>query len=419
MSETTIIFISFLVIVALTIYLVTVLRKNASLNAELSLLRGSIQLREQEERRSIDRFKVISQEVLQNNVKNFLELAEQNFQKHEIKAKNELEKKETAISEMIKPIKEHLDKVGVKISEFERIRSEQYGNLSEQMKHLLHSEQQLKFETENLKNALKNPVSRGKWGEIQLKRIVELAGMMNYCDFYEQYGDVSGIRPDLVIRLPNNKTIVVDAKAPYDGYEKSTVATNENERIAALQNHAKQLSDHVKKLGEKSYWSKLEGSPEFVVMFLPGEFLFSAALEVNPSFIEQAVNKQVIVATPSTLIALLKSIAFGWKSEQLSENAQRIVEVGSKLYTSLNTMVDHVSKLGKNLDDAVTSFNSLAGNVESRVLVSGRKLAAFGVGDRELPEPKLINQRPKDFVIRAEDKNNIAIDISTQEEELS
>ncbi|MBN8554312.1 MAG: DNA recombination protein RmuC [Deltaproteobacteria bacterium] len=321
-------------------------------------------------------FKALSAEALKLNNESFLDLAKTQLEKFQQGANVELDKKHQAVFEMVKPVKESLDRVDHKIQELERARAKSDESLYQQVQNLMLSQKELRAETSNLVTALRAPQGRGRWGEIQLKRVVEMAGMLEHCDFFQQenvQSEAGRLRPDLIVKLPGKKNIVVDAKTPLLAYLEAIQAVDPIIRRDKFLEHSKQVRKHIEQLARKSYWDQFQPAPEFVVLFLPSESIFSAALEHDPSLIELGVAQNVIVSTPTTLIALLRSVAYGWRQEKLADNAKLIGELGKEVYKRLADMSSHLARLGKSLENSVESYNRAMGTLETRVLVTARK----------------------------------------------
>ncbi len=346
------------------------------LESEKQNLKQQMLLIEESKKTLLDSFQSLSAESLKSNNQAFIHLASQSFEKLNQQSKSELEKRQEQIEMTVRPIKESLERFDSKINEVEKIRVEAYAGIKEQFIGMKETQEKLKSETANLVKALRAPQVRGRWGELQLRRVVEMAGMLDHCDFFEQVsvGDEGGrLRPDMIVKLPGNKTIVVDSKAVISSYIESSQSEDETVKREKLLDHARHISERVTELSKKSYWDQFENSPEFVVLFLPGEAFFSSALEVNPSLIEQSVDQRVIIATPTTLIALLKAVAYGWKQTSLADNAREISDLGKELYKRISILSENFADLGKKIGGAVDSYNKSLGTLESRVLVTARR----------------------------------------------
>jgi DNA recombination protein RmuC len=373
-------------------------------NAELDL---TLQL-EQKNKRQMDEllsqtreqlantFNQLSNEALTRNNTSFLRLAEENLKRFQSEAKADLGSKEKAIEQMLNPINEALKQTSKQIQEIEKDRKEAYGSLNTTIAQMNLSQQQLQQETQNLVQALRRPEVRGQWGEMTLKRLAELVA---HCDFYEQTHtatETGSIRPDMIVRLPEKREIIVDAKTPLDAYLSAIQAKDDTTRKLELKRHAQIIRGRIKELSRKNYWAEYSQSPEFVVLFIPGEQFLSAALEVDPALLEDSMSQNIILATPTNFIALLRAVSYGWKQQALAENAEIIRELGETLYKRLSTFGNHLSKLGNSLGSSVNHFNSAVGSLERQVLPGARKFTEMGISSKnEITELPPIEQMPR------------------------
>jgi len=358
-----------------------------------------------------DSFNALAAEALKHNSGEFLKLASENFKQLQQQSQHSLEQKEKAVENMVKPIRETLEKTERQIREMEKERQTAYGSLNKHLESMAEAQKILQSETRNLVQALRRPEVRGQWGEMTLKRLAELAGMVEHCDFFEQEQvrgeEGQALRPDMIVRMPDNREIVVDAKTPLDAYLSAIEATNDEERQTAMVRHARKVRERVKELAAKSYWQQFRNTPDFVVLFIPGEQFLSAALDIDRKLLEDAMAEKVILATPTSFVALLRAVAYGWRQQALAENAEKIRVVGEELYGRLGTFADYLSKLGRSLDSSVNHFNKAVGSFDSRILPSARKFTEMGIhSKKELEETPPIEKavRSSQLEVDSEEK---------------
>jgi DNA recombination protein RmuC len=338
-------------------------------------------------------FSELANQSLKSNSENFLRLAEQNLSAHQEKAKRELSERERAVENLVKPIRDAINQSQQQIAELEKARSEAYGGIRSQLEMMQQDQKFLAQETQNLVNALRRPQVRGRWGEITLRRLVELAGMVEHCDFQEQVhgvGDDKIIRPDMIVRMPDRRELVVDVKTPLDAYLQAIESKDDVQHKLGMERHARNVKDHIRKLASKSYWEQFSSSPDFVILFIPGDQFLSAALDEDPELIESALSQRIILATPSSFVALLKAVAYGWRQLALAENAEEIRRLAEDLYGRLSVFVSHLNKVGRQLSSSVDSYNRAVGSLERKVLPGARKFTELGIHPKkelEVVEP--------------------------------
>jgi DNA recombination protein RmuC len=361
-----------------------------------------------------DSFKVMSAEALDASVRQLAELAQTQLQSSQAETKGELEKRQLAMEQLVRPLKDQLQRVDQQLLTLNKERHQSQGMLAERMRQLAEANEKLRTETGALVTALRKPNTRGQWGQMQLRKVVELAGMVRHCDFTEQASFAGGeqtLRPDMVVNLPGGKHVVVDAKAPLQGILDAYEAPDEQTRVEALQAHGRLLRRHVKQLADKAYWDGMESAPDFVVLFLPGEHLYGAALEADPALIEDAMARRVLIATPTTLLALLHSVGYGWQQERVAESAQAISDLGRELHGRLAKLSGMIQTLGKRLNSTVTAYNETVGSYERRVLPAARRFADHGAvaSGAEIADVEQITETARDVAHSSDDDQAIAV----------
>ncbi|NCF52132.1 DNA recombination protein RmuC [Gammaproteobacteria bacterium] len=355
-------------------------------------------------------FSDLANQTLKSNSETFLRLAEQNLGTQQERAKRDLGEREKAIEELVKPIRDSLQAAQKQITELEKSRSEAYGGIKSQLEAMRISQQSLTQETQNLVKALRRPEVRGRWGEITLRRLVELAGMVEHCDFQEQVhsvGDDKVIRPDMIVRMPDQRELVVDVKTPLDAYLEAVEAKDDAQRKLGLQRHTRNLREHIRTLASKSYWAQFTASPEFVILFIPGDQFLSAALNEDPDLIEYALSQQIILATPTSFVALLKAVAYGWRQLALADNAQEIRQLAEDLYGRLATFVTHMNRVGRQLASSVENYNRAVGSLERKVLPGARKFTELGIHPKkELEKLETLDPVPRTMIENSDDDDD-------------
>lgn len=370
--------------------------EKARLQAQLAAQQAAAQEREKafEQARGqlSDSFNALAGEALKHNSTEFLKLAQENLKAFQVQAQGDLSQREKAVENLIKPIRDAMERSELQMRRMEQERKEAHGALTQHLETMAESHKMLQGETRNLVQALRRPEVRGQWGEMTLKRLAELAGMVEHCDFFEQeqvQGEHGALRPDMVVRMPDGREIIVDAKTPLDAYLTAVEAKNDADRDQALDRHARKVRERVRELSAKSYWQQFKNAPDFVVLFIPGDQFLSAALERDRQLLEDALADKVILATPTSFVALLRAVAYGWRQEALAENAEQIRQVGEEMYGRLATFADHLGKLGRSLDSSVGHYNKAVASFDTRILPGARKFAEMGISHKKaVPEPE-------------------------------
>ncbi len=377
-------------------------RLAATLDSERTASTEKLAALQDAQSRLSDAFKALSADALKHNNESFLKLAQTALAQYQEGARGDLDKRQQAIDSLVKPIRESLEKVDVRIGEIEKTRAGAYSALSEQLKSLATAQGTLQTETTRLSTALSGTRTAGTWGELQLRRVVELAGMVENCDFSAQEVADDRKRPDLVVRLPRGQIIAVDAKAPTDAFREAAAASDPAVRASKLAEHAAKVRGHIDALATRAYWEQFKPSPEFVVLFLPGDQFLAAALEADPAIVDRGINSRVLLATPSTLVALLKAAAYGWRQEAVSQNAEEIAKLGRELYDRIVVFSEHLERAGRGLEQATAAYNKAVGSFEGSLLPGARKFTELGArGAKELPALPGIETTVRDLARRS------------------
>jgi DNA recombination protein RmuC len=380
---------------------ITLRTETNRLLTESAQLAAQLEFEKQAHERLSNEFKALASDALKANSQAFMDQAKLAFESLQKQSIGDLDLRKQAVDNLVKPIKESLDNVDKKIQEIDKNREKHFGALEQQLSNLANAQNLLQTEATKLSTVLRSNSYTGNWGELQLRRVAEMADMLSYCDFSEQEGSGSN-RPDMIVRLPGDRRIAVDAKTPIQSYRASTETNDEAEKNNHLKEHAKKVKTHIDSLSAKSYWENLQPAPEFVVLFLPGDHLLAAALQADPEIIDKALKQRVLLATPITLIALLKAAAYGWRQEVVSKNTEEISNLGRQLYDRVVTFTDSLSKIGAALETATKSYNMTIGSYEQNLLPGTRKLAELGAkGSKELNEPERVDTNLREIVKRS------------------
>jgi len=380
-------------------WLVATLRASRRLTELDVTLQHERQATQEREQALEGRFVQLSQQALAHNHEAFLRLAKETLGQFHVQARGDLDLKEKAIESLVKPIREALDKTEQQIRQIEKDRQDAYGSLRQHLEGMAQAQQLLQSETRNLVQAFRRPEVRGQWGELTLRRLAELAGMVEHCDFYEQEqvtGETGRLRPDMIVRMPAGREIVVDVKTPLDAYLSALEATDDESRRRHLERHALKVRERVRELASKGYWNQFDNAPDFVVLFIPGDQFLAAALDQDRSLLEDALQQKVMLTTPTSFVALLRAVAYGWRQEQFADNIARVRDLGEDLYHRLAVFSEHLARLGGTLEKAVSEYNQTVGSFEAKLLPGARKFPELGIpADKPVSEPRPIEKLPR------------------------